>query len=137
MFVRLSWAGGALRRPMNAGPRPTDVLANERTFLAYLRTALSFIALGFVIARFALFNEELALVMHAAEKTHRFSNGFGTVVALFGAFIAAYGGLRYVATDRALASDRAVSLSPVIAATGAAVVALVGVAVGVGLVALH
>jgi putative membrane protein len=122
---------------MNPAPRPTDVLANERTFLAYLRTALSFVAFGFVIARFALFNKELAAVLHTGETAAGMSNGFGTAVALFGALIAAYGGYRYVATDRALASERATSLSPVIAAGGAAVVAIVGVAVGIGLVAVH
>jgi putative membrane protein len=122
---------------MDPAPRPTDVLANERTFLAYLRTALSFVAFGFVIARFALFNQEIAAVLHTGEKVQGISTGFGTAVALFGAFIAAYGGYRYVATDRALASGRATSLSPAIAAAGAAVVAIVGVAVGIGLVAVH
>jgi putative membrane protein len=120
---------------MNEAPRPTDVLANERTLLAYLRTALSFVAFGFVIARFALFNEEMAAVLHTGAKIQRMSNGFGTGVALFGALIAAYGGYRYVTTDRALVSERAVSLSPVIAAVSAAVVAVIGVAVGIGLVA--
>jgi len=122
---------------MNPGPRATDVLANERTFLAYLRTALSFIAFGFVVARFALFTREIAVVLHTVEKAQRLSTGFGTTVALFGALIAAYGGYRYVVTDRALRSERALSLSPALAATGAALVAIVGVAVGVGLVAFH
>jgi putative membrane protein len=115
--------------------RPTDVLANERTFLAYLRTALSFVAFGFVIARFALVNEEMAAVLQTGAKISRISTGFGTGVALFGALIAAYGGYRYVTTDRALTSEGAVSLSPVIAAASAAVVAVIGVAVGIGLVA--
>jgi putative membrane protein len=122
---------------MNSAPRATDVLANERTFLAYLRTALSFVAFGFVIARFALFNEEIAFVLHTSAKFQRVSTGFGTGVALFGALIAAYGGYRYVATDRALASERAASLSPAIAAGSAAVVTIVGIAVGIGLVTVH
>jgi putative membrane protein len=122
---------------MNASPRPTDVLANERTFLAYLRTALSFVAFGFVIARFALFNEEIAVVLHTGAKVQRMSTGFGTGVALFGALIAAYGGYRYVATDRGLASERAVSLSPAVATGGAVVVTILGVAVGIGLIAVR
>jgi len=36
--------------PTAAGVRATDALANERTYLAYVRTALAFIAFGFVIA---------------------------------------------------------------------------------------
>jgi putative membrane protein len=122
---------------MNSAPRPTDVLANERTFLAYLRTALSFVAFGFVIARFALFNEELAVVLHRGARGQGISAALGTGVALFGALIAAYGGYRYVATDRALASESAAGLSPAIAAVGAVVVTLVGIAVGIGLVAVR
>src|SRR5450755_4081447 len=34
--------------------RVTDHLANERTFLAYVRTSLSLLAFGFVIANFAV-----------------------------------------------------------------------------------
>lgn len=39
---------------------PTDHLANERTFLAWVRTALTIIGLGFVVARFGLFLREIA-----------------------------------------------------------------------------
>ena len=123
--------------PMLNEVRPTDVLANERTFLAYLRTALSFVAFGFVVARFALFNQELATVLHTAEKAQRLSTGFGALVAFFGALVAAYGGYRYVATNRSLASGHTVNLAPSAAATGAAIVAVIGVAVGIGLVAFR
>jgi putative membrane protein len=37
---------------------PTDHLANERTFLAWVRTAITIMALGFVVARFVLFLKE-------------------------------------------------------------------------------
>ncbi len=39
---------------------PTDHLANERTFLAWVRTALTIIGLGFVVAKFGIFLRELA-----------------------------------------------------------------------------
>jgi len=122
---------------LSTGPRATDVLANERTFLAYLRTSLSFIAFGFVIARFALFTREMADVMHLAANTQRLSTTFGTSVALFGALISGYGGYRYVMTDRALSAERTVSLSPLVAGLGAAVVAIVGIVVGVCLIAFR
>ena len=44
-------------------PRANDVLANERTYLAYIRTALAFIAFGFVVARFSLFAREFAALV--------------------------------------------------------------------------
>ena len=50
--------------PLQVEVRATDTLANERTFLAYVRTALAFIAFGFVIARFSLFAREFAMLVH-------------------------------------------------------------------------
>ncbi|TMC20999.1 MAG: DUF202 domain-containing protein [Chloroflexi bacterium] len=41
--------------------RVTDHLANERTFLAWMRTGLATITFGFVIERFALLVRELGL----------------------------------------------------------------------------
>lgn len=46
-------------RPPN---RTRDHLANERTFLAWVRTALGLIGLGFVLARMGLFLRQLTVV---------------------------------------------------------------------------
>ena len=35
---------------------PNDHLANERTFLAWIRTSIAFIGFGFVIVKFAVFD---------------------------------------------------------------------------------
>jgi putative membrane protein len=53
-------------------PRPEgrtrDHLANERTFLAWVRTALGLIGVGFVLARMGLFLEQLASVEVAGHR---------------------------------------------------------------------
>lgn len=118
----------------SSAARTTDVLANERTFLAYLRTALSFIAFGFVIAKFALFTREIAGISHAAATAPGFSNAFGIAVALFGTALAAFGGYRYVLTDRDIHADRTASLSSTQVLVIATAVAAIGVAVTVVLV---
>jgi putative membrane protein len=41
-------------------PDIREYLAAERTLLAYMRTALAFMGLGFVVARFSLYLRELA-----------------------------------------------------------------------------
>ena len=41
-------------------PRYTDHAANERTFLAWVRTSVAVISLGFVVAKFGLWFGELA-----------------------------------------------------------------------------
>jgi putative membrane protein len=51
--------------------RATEYLANERTFLAWMRTSIAVISLGFVVAKFSVWLRELALrlapQMHAPE----------------------------------------------------------------------
>ena len=45
------------------GPnRTTEYLANERTFLAWLRTCTALMGLGFVVARFSLFLQEFGII---------------------------------------------------------------------------
>jgi putative membrane protein len=117
--------------------RATDVLANERTFLAYLRTALSFIAFGFVIARFSLFTREIAGVAHVAVVSSGFSNAFGIAVSLFGTALAAFGSYRYVAADRAIFADRVAPLPVTPAIVIAGVVGAIGIAVTGVLVIVH
>ena len=87
-------------------PRAADALANERTFLAYARTALAFIAFGFVIARFALFTREVAVVAHIREASPAISAVFGTIMALAGVACAGYGAYRYIATSDAIRTGK-------------------------------
>ncbi|RAJ77536.1 putative membrane protein [Chitinophaga dinghuensis] len=42
---------------------PTDHLANERTFLAWIRTAIGIMAFGFVVVKFSLFVKQISLVL--------------------------------------------------------------------------
>lgn len=41
----------------------TQFLANERTFLAWMRTAIALIGLGFIISRFGLFLDEFRILV--------------------------------------------------------------------------
>ena len=49
----------------NKGPadRSQQHLANERTFLSWLRTSIALIGLGFIVARFGLFLREFGFVV--------------------------------------------------------------------------
>ncbi len=117
----------------NSDVRPSDTLANERTFLAYIRTALAFVAFGFVIARFALFSREISVVAHIHVPYAGSSKVFGIAMAVVGALLAVLGGLRYTATDRAMRAGGSRALPPAVAYLGAAVIAVVGALVAADL----
>ena len=42
---------------------PTDHLANERTFLAWIRTSIAIMAFGFVVVKFALFVKQITRIL--------------------------------------------------------------------------
>lgn len=44
---------------------PTDHLANERTFLAWVRTSIALMGFGFVIVKFALFIRQVSVALGA------------------------------------------------------------------------
>lgn len=50
--------------------RQREHQANERTFLAWLRTSIALMSFGFVIARFGLFLNEMSLVLTRKEPPH-------------------------------------------------------------------
>ena len=51
--------------PAKESTKAREHLANERTLLAWVRTAIAFMGLGFVVARFGLFLRQIAVENHA------------------------------------------------------------------------
>src|SRR2546423_9213703 len=73
--------------PNNIGTskKVTDHLANQRTFLAWIRTGLATITFGFVVERFGLLLRELGLKssLTSSTSTH-YSSIFGISLTLLG-----------------------------------------------------
>ncbi len=113
--------------------RAADALANERTYLAYVRTALAFVAFGFVVARFALFSREISVVAHISVPHVGTSKAFRIGMVIAGVAVAIAGAFRYAATDRALRQGRARPLSVSAAYAGTALLALIGAIVAADL----
>jgi putative membrane protein len=84
-------AGLAAPRSADPDSRARTHLANERTFLAWLRTGLSLIAVGIAIAGF--FPPDLVPGV-------RYVTGFALVLAVFGTIMVMYGAQRYVRANR-------------------------------------
>jgi uncharacterized membrane protein YidH (DUF202 family) len=72
---------------------PRDHMANERTFLAWIRTSIGIMAFGFVVEKFALFTKQLPLLLGSSH-TQVFANASPTLQgysSIFGIFLVALG----------------------------------------------
>ncbi len=86
---------------------PADHLANERTFLAWIRTSIALMGFGFVIVKFALFIRQISAAL--GNKVPAPSKGYsavtGVIMVALGAIIAAFAYFRYFDIERQLNSN--------------------------------
>ena len=85
---------------MEAGQHhdPRVPLASERTLLAWIRTALAMMGLGFVVARFGLFLREIAALSPGAAdpKSTGMSLWIGTGLVILGVTVTVLAAVRHV-----------------------------------------
>ena len=90
--------------------RYSDHAANERTFLAWVRTAIAVMAFGFVIERFDLFLQvaapQLAL-KQAAPHSQMIANLAGLAFIGIGVVMIVIASVRFVKTAKAIETDDA------------------------------
>ena len=83
--------------------RLTTQLANERTFLAWIRTGIALLAFGFVVEKAGSFLEAISADISAKQHNFvRYSGLAGIVLMLSGAFIIAISTWRFWAIDRSI-----------------------------------
>jgi putative membrane protein len=83
--------------------RYSDHAANERTFLAWVRTAIAMMAFGFLIERFDLFLKFAAPQMaqqQIAPHGQSFANAAGLAFILLGVAMIALAGVRFYKTAK-------------------------------------
>lgn len=84
---------------------PSDHLANERTFLAWIRTSIAIMGFGFVVVKFSLFVRQIALVLKSNQNIlpeKGYSAPIGILLVAVGAFMAMYSYLSYRNTEKQL-----------------------------------
>ena len=85
-------------------------LANERTFLSWLRTCIALIALGFVLARFGFFLEQFGFIVKNSQGKHLVdvqtghfqSTILGICVVLLGILLLIFALKNYLSTTKAI-----------------------------------
>ena len=93
-----------MRIEIPSDKKATEYLANERTFLAWIRTCIAVISLGFVIARFGVWLRELAARIDPkiGIQGTKFSLLVGVAMMAFGSVLTCLAAWRYHAINRAI-----------------------------------
>ena len=96
---------------MSGDGRGSDYLANERTFLAWIRTSIAVMSLGFVVAKFSLWLRLLGMRIqpHAPLRSAGTSLPLGVGMMAFGSVLAIAALMHCRAVHRAIARGDAVS----------------------------
>lgn len=81
-----------------------DRLANMRTILAWVRTSVAVMALGFVVAKFGIVLDELPGHRHALDL--RLAAVTGTVLVVTGAVLLLLATTEFLAVDRAISRGK-------------------------------
>jgi putative membrane protein len=74
-----------------------DYLAEERTFLAWIRTGIALMGFGFVVAHFGIFADEPQVTQHASgAQPHELSLWFGAALVAIGVTVNLFSAWRYM-----------------------------------------
>lgn len=82
----------------------SDHLANERTYLAWVRTSVGIMAFGFVVVKFTLFLRQISIVLQkpVAASGRGYSAVVGVILVGFGALMGVLSFFRYRFIDKQL-----------------------------------
>jgi len=86
-------------------------MANERTFLAWIRTSIGIMAFGFVVEKFALFMKQMSIILGKStiENTMPPSHGYSSIVGIFlvglGTLMVLLSFVRYKKVERQIDED--------------------------------
>lgn len=86
--------------------RSREHMANERTFLAWIRTSIALMGFGFVIVKFTLFLKQLSLLLETRDvPSHGYSSIIGVVMVAIGVMIAVFAFLQYKKNEKWIKSN--------------------------------
>src|SRR5665213_1682467 len=97
---------------MEQNSKCREHLANERTFLAWIRTSIAIIAFGFVIEKFSLFMKQMAFILgkagtgEALPSSHGYSAVVGIFLVTFGTMLSVLGFLKFKKTQKQIDQGR-------------------------------
>lgn len=91
-----------------------DHMANERTFLAWIRTSIGIMAFGFVVEKFAIFIKQITLILgtshsqllpNTPHSLQGYSSVFGVLLVSFGVLICLFAFIKYKKVEKQIEGD--------------------------------
>ena len=87
--------------------KPNDHLANERTMLAWIRTAIAIMGFGFLVVKFSLFLQQLGLLVDKEIVVkNAYTDHLGVLIVAIGIIFLLVSFVQYKITERRLLNDR-------------------------------
>jgi putative membrane protein len=86
-------------------------LANERTFLAWIRTSIGIMAFGFVVVKFALFLKQMSIILKPSTSGNTLppSHGYSAIIGIFlvglGTLLVLLAFIRYKKVEKQIDTD--------------------------------
>lgn len=96
------------RMTKNTPQKVNDHLANERTFLAWIRTSLGIMGFGFVVVKFSLFIRQIELILKkdvVAGSQHEHSGAVGVSIVVIGALTVIVAFFKYRKTNKQIEAE--------------------------------
>lgn len=94
---------------INLRSRARDHMANERTFLAWIRTSIGIMAFGFVVEKFGFFINSITGFLHTPEpqtnSSTEYSSIFGISLVVLGVLICVLAFIKYKKVENEIEND--------------------------------
>jgi putative membrane protein len=99
---------GTEQKSVPEDKRATELLANERTFLAWIRTSVSIISLGFVIAKFRIWLQDIAKAGSVSTPPSKLGESFqiGIGMMALGGLLTVLAAWRYHVVNRQIENGK-------------------------------
>ena len=106
----------------------SDHLANERTFLAWIRTSVGLMGFGFVVVKFSIFLRQISIAVDRTIpiSSHGYSSVLGIALVAFGAIIGVLSFFRFRRIERQI-SDPGYKPSGILINMLAAAILMIGI----------
>ncbi|MBL1408971.1 YidH family protein [Sphingobacterium faecale] len=112
----------------DSSKKVNDHLANERTFLSWIRTSLGIMGFGFVVVKFSLFMRQITAMLSpqtSEPESHGYSSEVGTAIVIIGAVTALLAYLKYRKIGKQIEEGEFVPISSIISVI-AILIAVIG-----------